>query len=67
VGERVVIGGLPHREHLVEATSQELAGEVRGMRVAMGNKGWMLGTGCTSPPGTPEVNILAIRQAVDTV
>jgi len=30
----------------------------------MGNKGWMLGPGCTYLPETPEVNVQTIRQAV---
>jgi uroporphyrinogen decarboxylase len=66
VGERAVIGGVSHGMGLVNATPQQLVAEVRGMRVAMGKKGWMLGTGCTFPPETPEVNIQAIREAVET-
>lgn len=66
VGERAVIGGVSHGTGLVNATPQQLVAEVHGMRVAMGKKGWMLGTGCTFLPETPEVNIQAIRQAVET-
>ncbi|MBI2166350.1 MAG: uroporphyrinogen decarboxylase family protein [Chloroflexi bacterium] len=64
-GGRAVVGGLPHGERLAKATPQELAGEVRGMVIALGRKGWMLGTGCTFPPETPEVNVEAIRKAVE--
>ena len=63
LGQRAVIGGLDHGTALVDATPQELACEVRGMGLAMGNKGWMLATGCTFPPETPEANIRAIREA----
>jgi hypothetical protein len=35
------------------------------MRVAMGRRGWMLGTGCTFPPETPEENVRAVREAAD--
>ena len=64
VGDRAVIGGISHRNTLSEATTQELAGEVRGLTAAMGTKGWMLGTGCTYASATPEVNVQAIRQAL---
>jgi uroporphyrinogen decarboxylase len=64
LGGKTVIGGLSHGRDLVEASPQQLAGEVVGLRVAMGRKGWMLGAGCTFPPETPEANLTAIRQAV---
>ena len=65
VAPRAVIGGLPHQAELVGSSQQQLASEVRGIRVAMGNRGWMLGTGCTFPPETPEANVQAIRQAAE--
>jgi len=64
VGGKTVIGGLGHGKDLVEATPQQLTGEVLGLRVGMGKKGWMLGTGCTFMPETPEINLFAIREAV---
>ncbi len=65
VGGRAVVGGIARGQDLVDATPQQLAAEVQGMRVAMGRKGWMLGTGCTFLPETPEANVQAIRQAVE--
>lgn len=65
VNGRVVIGGIPHDKKLVESTPAQLAAEVTGMRVAMGKKGWMIGSGCTFPPETPEDNVRAIRNAVN--
>jgi len=62
-GEPAVIGGIPYRRDLVEATPQQLAGDVAGLRAAMGKTGWMLGTGCTFAPETPERHIEAIRRA----
>jgi uroporphyrinogen decarboxylase len=59
-----VIGGMAHDKNLVEATPAQLAAEIKGMRVAMGKKGWMVGPGCTFPPETPEANLRAIRDAV---
>jgi uroporphyrinogen decarboxylase len=59
-----VIGGIAHGRSLVEATPAQLAAEVKGMRVALGKKGWMVGPGCTFPPPTPEANLQAIRKAV---
>jgi uroporphyrinogen decarboxylase len=64
VGGKIVIGGLGHGKDLVEAAPQQLTGEVMGMRVSMGKQGWMLGTGCTFKPETPEINLHAIREAV---
>ena len=66
VGERPVIGGISHQTSLVEAAPQELTGEVRGLRVAMGQRGWMLGPGCTFEPSTPEANLHAVREAIES-
>jgi uroporphyrinogen decarboxylase len=65
VGGRAVIGGISHGRDLVDATPQQLAAEITALRTAMGNHGWMLGPGCTFPPDTPELNLDAIRQAVE--
>lgn len=65
MGERTVIGGMmPQSRDLADATPQQLAAEVLGLQVAMGNKGWMLGPGSTFLPETPVVNVQTIRQAV---
>lgn len=64
VGSKTVIGGLGQGEDLVKATPQQMRGEVNGLRAALGNKGWILGGGCTFRPETPESNLLAIRDAV---
>jgi uroporphyrinogen decarboxylase len=62
---RAVIGGIAHEESLVETGPATLAAEIRGLRIALGRKGWMLGPGCTFPPETPEANLRAIRDAVE--
>lgn len=59
-----VIGGIAHDRTLVTSTPERLAAEVKGMRVALGKKGWMVGPGCTFPPETPEANLQTIRDAV---
>ena len=64
VGGRAVIGGIAHDQRLVEAPPALLAAEISGMRIAMGERGWMLGPGCTFRPETPEGNLQAIRDAV---
>lgn len=64
VGERTVIGGMPQSRDLADATPQQLAAQVLGLMVAMGNKSWMLSPGCTFLPETPVVNVQAIRQAI---
>lgn len=64
VAERPVVGGLRHTASLVEAPPSKLEWETGGMLTAMGRRGWMLGTGCTYPPKTPEENVRAIREAV---
>jgi uroporphyrinogen decarboxylase len=63
VNGKLVIGGLGRDKSLVESKPEELAAEIRGMQLAIGTKGWMLGSGCTFPPETSEVNIQAIREA----
>ncbi|MBI2854383.1 MAG: hypothetical protein HYX87_05625 [Chloroflexi bacterium] len=67
VGGKAVIGGLPHQHDLTEASPRELIAEERGMRVAMGKKGWLLGPGCTFTSDAQPANLHAIRQAVETV
>jgi uroporphyrinogen decarboxylase len=59
-----VIGGMAHDRSLAEATPAQLAAEIKGMCVALGKKGWMVGPGCTFPPETPEANLQAIRDAM---
>lgn len=63
---KAVIGGISNLDDLVKATPGQLTGEVIGLRTAMGKRGWMLGPGCTFLPETPEANLQAIRQAVDS-
>ena len=65
VGGKTVIGGVPHGRDLVEADPERLNAEIYGMKVALGRRGWMLGTGCTFPPDTPEANLRAVRAAAD--
>ena len=62
---RTVIGGIAQDRSLVESDTVKLAAEIRGMRIAMGKKGWMLGPGYTFPPETPEANLRTIRNSVE--
>jgi uroporphyrinogen-III decarboxylase len=65
-GARAVIGGLDTGGE--PATDPDAAAaEVRGMRLAMGQRGWMLGTGCTYSPDMPEAHIQAVRRAAGAV
>jgi uroporphyrinogen decarboxylase len=66
-GGKIVVGGIPHTAHLSEASPERLAGETSGIRIAMGKKGWMFGSGCTFPPETPESSLKAIKDAAITV
>ncbi len=60
-GSKVVIGGIPHRrQDIAEASPEQLADQISSLQVTMGKTGWMLGTGCTFPPETPEKNIESI-------
>lgn len=61
---KAVVGGLPHKDGLVDAAPEGLAHEVMSTTEAMGAKGWMLGTGCTFPTHTPEANVRAIADSV---
>jgi uroporphyrinogen decarboxylase len=60
---KTVIGGVPNDQRLVAASPAQLAADIAGLRAEMGRRGWMLGTGCTFPPETPEANLRAVRQA----
>jgi uroporphyrinogen decarboxylase len=65
LGGKVVVGGIPHQDELVNSRPEQLAQRVRELRASMGKEGWMLGTGCTFPPETPERNLAAIRKAAE--
>lgn len=52
LGGKVVIGGVPHKDGLIGATSPEIECGIRDTRISMGNRSWMLGTGCTFPADT---------------
>ena len=60
---RAVVGGLPHKGGLVDASPGDLTRVVQDVTHAMGPAGWMLGTGCTFPPNTPEENVRAVSIA----
>ena len=64
LGGKPVIGGVAHGTPLVQASPSELEAEIRDLRAAMGERGWMLGPGCTYPPETPEANLMAVRRAL---
>ena len=61
---KVVVGGLPHKDGLVDVTPEDLAREVASTTRAMGSGGWMLGTGCTFPPHTPSANVRAVADEI---
>jgi uroporphyrinogen decarboxylase len=65
VGDCAVIGGMPHDRRLVTATPEQLVAQVEKLYAAMGNRGRMVGPGCTFPPETPVENLHAIRKAVE--
>ena len=63
---RCVAGGVPHHRALPEMTPQEISQRVHGLVGEMGGQrgGWMLASGCTYAPATPEANVRAARDAV---
>ncbi|MBN1161826.1 MAG: hypothetical protein JXA17_07765 [Dehalococcoidales bacterium] len=65
LGGRTVIGGMSHGRSLVTAPPGQLAAQVKELYTAMGDRGWMVGPGCTFPPDTSEENLRAIRKAVE--
>lgn len=63
---KAVIGGIGHKTTLVKGTPKQVADEVGKAKKELGNKGWMVGTGCTYPPEAPEANVMAARKAVES-
>jgi uroporphyrinogen decarboxylase len=49
-GNRTIIGGLDQRGVIVTGERPEIEAEVRNVLAEMGDKGFMLGAGCTLPP-----------------
>jgi uroporphyrinogen decarboxylase len=64
LGGKAAVGGMGYREDLVKAPAAQAAGEVIGLRTALGRQGWMIGPGCTFPGETPAANLKALREAV---
>jgi uroporphyrinogen decarboxylase len=61
---KTVMGGMAQGKAMTLGTPEQITGEVVGLRVAMGKKGWILSPGCTFVPETPDANITAIRRAI---
>ncbi len=61
----VVCGGL-HRETLLLGTPQQVQAEAREAYRQTQGRRWMLGTGCVLALTTPEGNLRAARQAVES-
>ena len=61
---KAAIGGISHRQDLVDATAEEVASETLWTMDAMESTHWMLGSGCTIRPETPAANLRALRDAV---
>ena len=64
VGNRPVIGGIPHGQALAHATPEQVGSWAAEAVETMGPRGWMLGPGCTFEPSVPEANLRALREAV---
>ncbi|MBM3957797.1 MAG: uroporphyrinogen decarboxylase, partial [Gemmatimonadetes bacterium] len=64
LGGKTVIGGIDHGEWLVRASSFDVAARTGDLRATIGDRGWMLGPGCTYAPETPQANVMAVRRAV---
>jgi uroporphyrinogen decarboxylase len=62
-----VVGGIDHRILLQEGVEKQVIEEVKVQVHEMGTTGWMLGTGCTYHPRVPDINLMALREAVSGV
>ncbi len=62
---KIAVGGMGYRQDLQQAPAAQVAGEVIGLRTALGRRGWMIGPGCTFSGETPADNLKALREAVD--
>jgi len=61
---KAVMGGLGQRTTLYRGTPEEVNAEVRAAVVDTGGKGFLLGPGCSVPPGARSENMLAMMKAV---
>ena len=64
-GGRTVMGGVNYDRRLVDATPRQAKAEVNALITAMGKKNFIVGGGCSFQRATPEVTMLAVRQALD--
>jgi uroporphyrinogen decarboxylase len=67
LNSKTVVGGLGRSGHIMEASPAQMYGQVQGLASAMGRRGWMIGTACTYDPAAQQINIDAVRRAVDTL
>jgi uroporphyrinogen decarboxylase len=65
LGDKIAVGGMGYRRDLQQAPAAQVAGEVIGLRAALGRTGWMIGPGCTFSGETPAANLRALREAVE--
>ena len=65
VDGKIVVGGIRFGNDLVQADEEQVKQEISDLKSEMGNKGWMLGVGCSFAPETPDKNVAAIRESAD--
>jgi len=65
--KKAVIGGIDQQKTLPLGSPEECENQAEEVWKKMGNKGWILGAGCTFPPETPSKNLKALREWVEKV
>lgn len=61
-----VMGGLSHDDALIQASAEPALAEFRRALAQTGGRRWLVGPGCSIPPGTPAANLRALRAAVES-
>lgn len=61
-----VMGGISEKTVLLEGTAGDVTAEARRAMEETESRRFLLGPGCTIPPQTPESNLRAVREAVES-
>jgi len=63
--KKVVMGGIDHKEALLENDPEQIVEQARKIRESMQGFRWILGPGCTYEPKVPEANLKALREEIE--
>lgn len=62
--DKIVLGGINHRQELLESDPAKVTDQAKQIRVRMEGRKWILGPGCSIPPEVPANNLARLRNLI---